>query len=128
ESGPMSTSGSVGWHTLARDHAGGLVYLAEGSLWWIPAGEDQAHEVSEVEGDLVEVVPAPEGPVARIGLCESTYIDLADGSVVEERFRTAVDVDCPDGATTWRAANGLEATVVGPGVLFDSEGQVAGIE
>lgn len=128
EKGAMPVPGALGWHTLARDRSGGLVFISDGSLWWMRAGDEQPREVAKVDGDLVEVVPTVDGPVARIGLCEPTYIDLADGSEVDEPSGSAVDVACPDGTVTWRASNGLEAMIAGPGVLFDSDGQVAGIE
>lgn len=128
EEGPIEGPGSVGWHTVARDRTGGIAYLSDGSLWWLPVGEAQAREVAPAEGDLVEVIPTADGPVARIGFCDSTYISLEDGIEVEEPSGTMVDASCVDDEHVWNAANGLQARIAGPGVLFDSEGQVAGIE
>lgn len=128
EEGTILAQGAIGWNTLARDRAGGLAFLSEGSLWWLPAGESEPQEVASAEGELIEVVPTADGPVARIGLCDSVYISLNDGAEAEQPAQLAVEGECEDGSTIWRAANGLQAAIIGPGVIFDAEGQVAGIE
>ena len=126
--GPIGGPGAVGWHTIARDRRGGFAYLADGSLWWQPARETEPREVAPAEGDLVEVIPTEAGPVARIGFCDSDFISLETGEEVRDPGDLMVEASCTDGEHVWNAANGLQATIAGPGVLFDSEGEVAGIE
>lgn len=118
----------VGWDTLARDGTGGVAFVADGRLWWLPVGERTPVVVTAIEGDLIEVIPTEDGPVARIGLCPSVHVRLADGSTIVAPEGAKIDVVCTTGATTWHAANGMTARINGPGVILDDEDQIVGIE
>lgn len=109
--------------TLARDRRGGFVWLDAAGLWWLPAGADRPTlSVAGVEGDLVDVVDTGSGLVARLGYVEPRYFDLETGETVDQPEAGMVGFD-PVGNVPWRAANGLEAVIVGPEVELDDEGQ-----
>lgn len=124
----LRAEGAVGWETVARDGDGGLAFVDEDGLWWRPRGADTDRFVAKAEGDLVEVVPTLDGPVARIGACPSRYVRLADGVAVGGSPQGKVEFSCGTGSVQWRAANGLFARITGPGVTTDDEGQIVGIE
>lgn len=80
---------------LVRDGAGGLAFTDSEGLWWIPA-TTEPRLVAEVSGELIEVIPTPDGPVARIGSCPSTFVHLIDGSQAPER-QGRINVNCETG-------------------------------
>jgi hypothetical protein len=124
----VRSEATTGWNTLARDRSGGVAFLADGRLWWLPAGERAPMVVAPVDGDLIEVIATADGPVARIGLCPSVHVRLTDGATIVGPEDSKVDVSCTTGATTWHAVNGLAARITGPGVVLDDEDQIVGIE
>lgn len=114
------------WHTLSRDGAGGFVFADDEGLWWLRHGANIPDLVIARDGpsEVVEVIETGDGPVARLGFCDSGYVRLEDGSTVEDPPPGRVEVDC-DGENTvrWTAANGLTAEIVGPEFTEDTEGQ-----
>ena len=116
------TEAVFGPDTLARDRRGGFVWLDAGGLWWLPSGAaTPALAVGGVDGDLVDVIDAPSGPVARLGYVEPRYFNLVTGTLVDPPEGELVGFD-PMGKVPWLAANGLRALIVGPEVVLDDEG------
>lgn len=117
------TEAVFGPDTLARDRRGGFVWLDASGLWWLPSGAAAPTlAVDGVDGDLVDVIDAPSGPVARMGYVEPRYFDLTTGEPVGQPESELVGFD-PMGKVPWLAANGLRAVIVGPEVALDDEGQ-----
>lgn len=102
-SGITASDGSVIWAgegsgrgRLVRDGAGGLAFTDSEDLWWMSADMTEPRLVAEVSGELIEVIPTPAGPVARIGSCPSTFVHLTDGSQAPER-QGRINVNCETG-------------------------------
>lgn len=102
-SGITASDGSVIWAgegsgrgRLVRDGAGGLAFTDSEDLWWMSADMTEPRLVAEVSGELIEVIPTPAGPVARIGSCPSTFVHLTDGSQAPER-QGRINVNCESG-------------------------------
>lgn len=81
---------------LVRDGGGGLVFTDSKGLWWMPGDTTEPHLVAEISGELIEVIPTSAGPVARIGSCPSTFVNLTDGGGAPERLGR-INVNCETG-------------------------------
>ncbi len=118
-----ATEPVLGPDNLARDRDGGFVWVDAAGLWWVARGATRPTLVLPGGADeLADVVDTPDGPVARLGIGEPTWIDLASGA--EVAAPEAVNVDFGEGGrATWIAVNGISAVVIPPDVVLDAEGQ-----
>lgn len=110
---------------LARDKDGGVAFLLEDGLYWLESTEDEPVFVADVHGDLVEVVHIGGVPHARLGLCDSTDVDLTTGSLQTPTTAGMVEASCGDNPLiNWNAENGLRVTVIPSltSTIQDSEG------
>lgn len=117
----------LGGDNLARDGAGGFVWLDVAGVWWLPA--DAPQPILAVPGaanEVVEVIESTSGPVVRLGYFEASFFDLTTGEPVSEPSGGSVGYH-ETGNVAWQAANGLEAVIEGPEVELDAEGQPARI-
>lgn len=125
KSGITASDGTVIWGVegtdrghLLRDGAGGLVFTDSKGLWWVSRDMPEPRLVSETPGELIEVIDTPAGPVARIGLCPSTYVNLADGGPAEERLGR-IHVDCANGRQSLMSSLNLVLTPPDPdGIIW----------
>ncbi|HEX7098679.1 MAG TPA: hypothetical protein VF377_05515, partial [Acidimicrobiia bacterium] len=116
--GPIWRGEIKGPRKIVRDGWYGLVFTDSRGLWWLKGftGDHAGSApelVSEVTGELVEVVHTPSGPVARIDTCPSTYIDLRTGTTVPP-VEGRVRVDCVTGVVTWGWPGELEVALTEP--------------
>lgn len=113
----------LGPDNLARDGAGGFVWLDVAGLWWLALDSPRPVLVTaDAIGELVEVIPTGSGPVARLGYLDAVFVDLGTGEPVEMPDGGAIGYH-ETGNVTWRSPNGLEAVIEGPEVELDAEGQ-----
>jgi hypothetical protein len=97
---------SLGDRSVARDNAGGLVFLDAGGLWWFQAGSTEPVLVArDVPGRIVEVIGSGRDGVVKLGYGPPIYIRLADGRLTTDPGGDLVTVDA-NGQEVWSAANG----------------------
>lgn len=116
------SGGSLFDKSLARDRAGGMVIVNGDELWWFRAGEAApVLAAGGVPSRMVEAIPTPAGPVARLGYGEWLHVRLDDGEFVRDPGGGLVEVD-PDGREVWSAANGWSVVIDGPVLAEPEEG------
>jgi hypothetical protein len=107
---------------VARDRAGGLVFVDDGGLWRFSAGEAAPLLVAgEVPPRVVEVVGSGVDAVAALGFDDRTFVRLSDGTVVAYPGGARVAVD-GEGWEIWSGANGWSVWVEGPVLAPAEEG------
>ncbi|MBT8202772.1 MAG: hypothetical protein KJO87_05645, partial [Acidimicrobiia bacterium] len=113
----------LGGDNLARDGAGGFVWLDVAGVWWLPLDAPQpVLAVPDAASEIVEVIETNTGPVVRLGYFEASFFDLTTGESVAEPAGGEVGYH-ETGNVRWLAANGLEAVIEGPETELDAEGQ-----
>ncbi len=115
-------SGALFEKAVARDRAGGLVFIDESGLWWYKAGTSEPVNVaSDVPTRIAEVIRGDTGMIASLGYGERTYVSLRDGMAVEDPSGDMVIVD-PQGKEVWSAGNGWSLWIEGPDLAPVEEG------
>lgn len=126
--GLVAADGTVVWpassqfdKAVARDRAGGLVFVEGSNLLWFAEGRaEPVLVVQGVPGRLVEVVSAGGEMVAALGYEEFAHFRLSDGTGVPD-LDGYVAVE-QNGAEVWSAANGWSVWIEGPSLANADEG------
>jgi hypothetical protein len=121
------SSGNLAEKAVARDGAGGLVFLDGSGLWWFADGASEPVLVARnVPTRVIEVVRSDNDAIVALGYEQRTYLRLSDGMNVEDPGGL-VTID-PDGNEIWSAANGWSAWIEGPHLAAALEGTPTVVE
>jgi hypothetical protein len=120
-------SGALFDKAVARDHAGGLVFIDGSDLWWFATGTPEPLLVADnVPTRVVEVIGSGTDAVAALGYEERTYLRLSDGANMPDPGGV-VTIET-DGQEVWSAANGWSVWIEGPELAPTDEGTPTVVE